>query len=146
MSRALGLLKIRPRSEAELKARLQMAGFKQDAREQVMSILKEKGLVNDMEFAKTWVESRQRVSPRGRITLIRELRAKKVSAPLIEKAIAENPVDETAAIEKTALKKLPSLRKMPANLKRKKLFEHLARKGFDFEKIKDTIEKIIYES
>ena len=54
---AVRLLSYRPRSEAELRTRLNRR-FPSTAVDEVLRALKQRSLVNDQDFAKLWAESR----------------------------------------------------------------------------------------
>ena len=91
--------------------------------------------VDDMAFARWWVEQRDRYSPRGRTALETELRAKRVPVAIIaamrDEAAGEEPVSEDqradAALERH-LKGRP-LPEDPRALQRLGMF--LVRRGFD---------------
>ena len=62
---ALHYLSYRPRSESEMRERLQRRGFDSDSVEAVLTKLKEQELVNDIAFAQFWKDNRQAFSPRS---------------------------------------------------------------------------------
>ena len=57
------LLSIRPRSEKELENRLRKKGIDTSDIKDALYYFREKNLVNDLEFAKAWVDSRMRSNP-----------------------------------------------------------------------------------
>ncbi len=88
-------LSYRPRSRSELTQNLQKKGFDEVVIDQAVSRLSELDLIDDMAFARYWVEQREQFSPRSRYALQIELYQKGVARHIIEEAIAE--VDEEAA-------------------------------------------------
>ena len=90
MNRALAyafrLLKYRLRSEYELRQRLKKRGFPESVISETLLFLKDKGLVDDSEFARIWVESRIK-RPLGIYRLKQELRTKGIDRGLIDEVI-----------------------------------------------------------
>jgi regulatory protein len=138
--RALDLISYRPRSVREVQLRLKKAGADDEAIAQVVERLKEAGLLDDDAFSRAWVDSRMRASPRSKRMIAWELRQRGVSGTDIEAALAE--VDEEDAARRAALKRLPRLQGLTPMERKRKLYEHLARKGFDYETIERAIEKV----
>ena len=65
LNAAFHFLSYRPRSEAELRQRLQRRGFDGDNVAAVLARLKERGLVDDLAFAQFWKDNRQSFRPRS---------------------------------------------------------------------------------
>lgn len=63
---ALHFLGYRPRSETEIRARLQRRKFDEKAIESAIHRLEEQGLVDDLAFAQFWRENRDSFSPRSK--------------------------------------------------------------------------------
>ena len=95
---ALRLLGARPRSVADLRARLRRAGAPPDAVASVIVDLTADGYLDDLEFARTWVRGRLATRVCGMLRLRSELREKGVAAALIEQAIREVYGEEEAAV------------------------------------------------
>jgi regulatory protein len=92
---ALRLLAYRPRSEAELRTRLDRR-FPSETVERVVRSLKQQSLVDDHEFAMLWAESRNRHKPRSATAIRRELVAKGVAADTAAGAASIVDDDESA--------------------------------------------------
>jgi regulatory protein len=101
--RSLRLLAVRSRSAAELRDRLRRAGFLPDVVEGVIADLARVGLVDDLEFARSWVASRQAAGGVGKQNLRWGLRRKGVANELIERVLSEAVDDETEAQQALAL-------------------------------------------
>ncbi len=91
--KCLRLLGLRPRSAAELRERLRSAGFSADIIDSVVSGLAEAKLVDDEDFARSWVASRQFSGGTGRQKLRWELRRKGVSNEIIQRVVDQG-IDE----------------------------------------------------
>jgi len=162
--KALHFLEYRPRSEREIRdylkrklATTETLKNTEDTEviiERILNRLKSLNYLNDSEFAKWWVEQRRKSrKPRG-INLIRsELYQKGVAREIIEKTIITKDNEEELAL-RTAQSKLkqPNLPNLPirqlANPKqswelRRKLTAYLARRGFEWETIKMTVDKVL---
>lgn len=92
--RCLRLLSLRARSESELRGRMRTAGFAEDVIDTVLRGLADAGLVDDREFARSWVASRRAAGGAGRRKLRWELRRKGVSEELIKREVDEGVSDE----------------------------------------------------
>jgi len=98
----LRLLTVRARSTAELRQRLSGAGFAPEVVEDVLSGLTRRGLLDDEEFARSWVSARRRAGTGGRARLRWELRRKGISPDLVRRVVDEGIDDESevaAALE-----------------------------------------------
>jgi regulatory protein len=154
---AARFLEARPRSVAEVRRRLGRAGYRAELVEGAIARLTELGMLDDAEFARLWVESRDRAHPRGEHALIIELRQKGIDAPTIaatlkarrEAAVrwedgptlaadgdpgpaGEAPEDpDVAAARKLLSSKARSLERVSdPRVRRQKAYALLARSGF----------------
>lgn len=142
---ALRLLAHRPRSEEELRRRLDRKGFADDAIDACIEELRGRGLVDDAAFAGSWVRDRVRLRPRGPSRLVGELLRKGVSRRIAEAAVervfAEEEVTEAELAREAALawlrKQGPGARRRLASGEydereraRRRLYGYLARRGF----------------
>jgi SOS response regulatory protein OraA/RecX len=83
LAAALRFLEARSRSVAEVRRRLGQAGYRAELVDGAIARLTELGMLDDAEFARLWVESRDRAHPRGEHALIIELRQKGIDAQVI---------------------------------------------------------------
>jgi regulatory protein len=143
-------LAIRPRSEKEIKNNLK---HKMDRgefvnQEKIISAVLKKlskyGLVNDLEFAKWWISQRQSGKPRGERMLRSELYSKGVSREIIDELFYkyETPPGE---IDKIAVKKLSKYQNLPDQEFRAKISAYLARRGYDWDEISETVSRLLKE-
>lgn len=144
MKSALRLLSYRPRSERELRERLAKKSVSEQIRDATIARLRENGLIDDDAYARTFVEGRDRTSPRGRRLLTAELRTKGVSKPIAEEATSD--VDERQAAYRAAARRARSLAKVPFADFRRRLGDFLVRRGFDYETAGETVSRVWTET
>jgi len=85
---ALRLLGQRSYSTGELRLKLMARAESIGAAEEVVTKLKEYGLVNDQEFAMTYAVSRRENDQLGRLRVLRDLRARRVPQQVAERAVS----------------------------------------------------------
>jgi regulatory protein len=149
--------------------RLRKKGYTPEQIEQTMSRLRQRGYVDDREFARFWIGNRQSFSPRGPHLLRSELRQKGVPAEVVEEALAEYKDDqaqraeEAAAVtaeydlpedepvpgsdEATALglarKRMRLLAGLDPQVTRRRLYSFLARRGYGFDTIDMVVRRVM---
>ncbi len=141
--RAIRFLSPRPRSDAEIKARLRRDGFNADTVEQVLGKLKEQGLVNDAAFAQFWRENRESFRPRSRRLLQLELKHKGIDAETAAETISA--VDDELNAYRAAQKKAHALSGLDYPGFHKRLGAFLKRRGFSFELVDHTVNQVWQE-
>jgi len=130
----------RPRSEFEVRARLQRRGFDDNNIGVVIARLKEQGLVDDMDFARFWKENRDSFSPRSQWLTKLELRQKGVADDIIEQVVGT--VDDGDSAYRAALSKARRLSRSDYQDFRRRLGEYLKRRGFGYGVINLTVERV----
>jgi len=136
-------LSYRPRSESEIRERLRRRGFDGDSIEAVVAKLKEQGLVNDMAFAQFWKDNRVSFSPRSQWLTKLELRRKGVATDIIDQVV--NEVGDADNAYRAALSKARGLPLSDYQGFRRRLGDYLKRRGFGYEVINHTVERIWQE-
>jgi regulatory protein len=139
--RALSFLSYRPRSEAEVRRNLRKKGLEANTIDDVVARLMRAGLLDDAEFARYWVENRERFRPRGRVALRQELRGKGVPDPIIADAVAK--VDEEAAARQALQAASRRYRRLAPPDYRRRVQAFLARRGFSYAVTKPLIDEMI---
>ena len=143
MSRAGRLLILRARTESEIRTRLLDSGFGPDIAARVVDRLSELQLVDDADFARSWIEERMRRKASGPRTLITELRAKGVADEVIEEAVAAAFPDEAARAQEVAASLLPKWSGLPLERQISRLGAALARKGFSEEAVEAGVRALL---
>ncbi len=144
LNAALRFLGYRPRSETEVRQRLKKHGFESDCTEKALTRLKEQGLVDDVAFARFWKDNRESFSPRSRRQMKLELRRKGLAIDVIEPVI--NEINESDSAYRAALGKTRHLPLADRQVFRRRLGAYLGRRGFNYDIIKETTERIWKEN
>ena len=101
------------------------------------------GLLNDAEFARSFARNRALSRGMSRRRIQAELARRGVDRVLVDRAIAdvmtEESVNERALVESAAEKKLKSLRKLAPDVRRRRLYGYLARRGYAPDLVQETI-------
>jgi regulatory protein len=139
VSYAYRLCDVRPRSEWELRDRLSRKGFAGSTVSTVVSRLKEQDIIDDHKFAKLWIASRMNTNPKGVIALRKELKEKGVPETVIDAVLTGGKDAEVSVIRKVAAERMERLKGLPKGTAKKRLFDFLARRGFDFDAIHDVV-------
>ncbi|MFZ1042091.1 MAG: RecX family transcriptional regulator [Anaerolineales bacterium] len=141
---AMLFLSYRARSESEIRQNLSKNEIPQDVIEQTIERLREVQLADDKQFARAWVENRNTFRPRSRLALQTELRQKGLSDEAAQSAL--EGLDEEALAYEAGLKKARRLQSAEWSEFRKKLSEHLARRGFPYSVIASVVSRIWKET
>ena len=149
---SLRFLSYRPRSEKEVKdflakkiARVENIKFTEASQSpvisQIISRLKKQSFLNDKEFADWWVKARTSSQPKGPYLIKRELAGKGIDKDIIEKAISKIK-NQTELGRNVIEKKIKTWKKLTNLELKNKIYQHLARRGFDSAAIKEVIAQI----
>ena len=140
---ALRYLGYRPRSEYEIRQRLYQRGFDNNSIKAALPRLKEQGLIDDNDFARFWRDNRQSFSPRSQWLTRLELKQKRVPDEIIEQVV--NTIDDVKNAYSVAKVKAHSLTQCDYQSFRRRLGDHLKRRGFSYGIIIKTIEQLWQE-
>ncbi len=137
--RAMHILERADRTEAELYAKLKQDLYPEDVILCAMQYVKSFGYIGDSDYAKRFVESKQRTKSKREISMM--LQQKGISSEYIAEAL-ENCYEEHD--ERDTIKKIMEKKHFCAEeateLEKKKLFDYLLRKGFRYEDIRQVIQ------
>ena len=136
---ALRLLSYRPRASAEVRRNLEKHAMPAEVIEDVLARLQRAGLLDDSRFAQAWVDNRSEFRPRGRRALAVEMRQRGLDDESIQQALAE--VDEEALADQAASKQSRKLAGLDETAFKHKLSGFLARRGFGYAVIRDTVDR-----
>jgi regulatory protein len=137
------LLKVRPRSEYELRSRLKLKGFPGDVIDSAVVELYRIGLLDDLAFARLWVESRIK-KPLGLNRLSYELKVKGIDKEIIKQVVSEydSPSKEKEVVRdllERRLKKISNLDKVKI---KSRLWSYFLNKGFSKEIVYDVLNEL----
>ena len=150
---SLRFLSYRPRSEKEVAdflvkkiARAENIKFTEATQSpvisQIITRLKKQSFLDDEEFADWWVKVRTGSQPKGPYLIKRELTGKGIDKEIIEKAISK--IKNQPAFGRNVIeKKIKTWKKLTMFELKNKIYQHLARRGFDSAAIKEVIAQIV---
>ncbi len=136
---ALRYLSSRPRSEREVRRRLERA-YDAHAVEHALERLRELALLDDAAFASAWSRSRADHRPRSAAMIRRELQAKGVEREVAQESV--EPLDDAENAYRAGLRWLPSLASADYDTFRKRLWGRLQRRGFAPALIRETVARL----
>ncbi len=136
--RLIGLLASRPRSRWELENYLYRKKTDPETQEQLLNKLEDKKLINDLDFARRWVENRRLLKSMSQRKLMVELQQKRISSQVINEVLAADETDEKQVLRDLVEKK-QHLSKYKND--KQKFMQFLARQGFNYGDIKEVLEE-----
>jgi regulatory protein len=157
MEISVRFLGTRPRTRWELERRLRRASASETVISATLERLAGLGYVDDVAFARWWVEQRDRHAPRGRRMVEAELRQHGVPRDVLEALrggeLAEPALDGDALPASEAERAREALdrhlrgRDLPSEYKaRQRLGAFLVRRGFDPDTVRETLRAASAES
>jgi regulatory protein len=121
----------RARSRQELSDKLASRHVPDDVAADLLDRFEEVGLVDDGEFARTWVSQRRQAKGLSRRALAHELRRKGVDDEVAQEALDEvDPEAEAEAARELVRRKLRSMQRLDDQTATRRLVGMLARKGY----------------
>jgi regulatory protein len=132
MQKALHFLSYRARSNKEIFENLNKHEIPEDVIWYTIQRLQENNLLNDQEFAKTWVENRNTFRPRSRRVLAMELHRKGLDDEVVQEVLKTNLNENDLSMEAARMyvRKVQGL-EWPQF--RQKLGGFLGRRGFSYD-------------
>lgn len=155
MERMYGLFNIRQRSEKEIRDYFRNLSFKRKIKDQdgisdlaidsVIEILKRKRLLDDLEFAKSWVDARRKSKKKGINALKQELFQKGINKEIAEEVLSiENQlVSEEELAEQAMERKMRIWKNLEPPVFKKKAYDFLMRRGFEYDVVRLVVEKFL---
>ncbi len=155
MERMYGLFSFRQRSEKEVRDYLKNLSFKRKTKDQeeissltidsLIEKLKQKEMINDVEFAKAWIEGRRKSKQKGVRALKMELFQKGIDREIIEEVLRlrSGQVAEEDLAQLALEKKMRSWKNLERTELKQKAIQFLMRKGFEYEIVLSLVEKIL---
>ena len=138
------LLKVRARSEEELRFRLKEKNFSPAVINELVASFRASGYLNDWDFARAWV--RERVNkPLGFTRLEFELKEKGIAKAIIDDVLAQAKKDypERKTIDSLIEKKFTKiLNKLIDDKTRHKIQGYLLGRGFDKDAVIEAVEEL----
>ena len=136
-------LKIRNRSEKEIRTQLLKKKIPTEIIDQTIPYLKKLELINDRQFARDWIAMRLQ-KPMGRRRIFFELKEKGISEEILEEEITAVPRQEKEEqiVETLARRRLERYKNLDETKQKRRVFEYLARRGFEVDTVKKVVERL----
>lgn len=148
--RAIQYLAVRPRSEWEVRQKLQRYRTRDDETlteiqiDSIVQRLKSHNYISDQAFAHYWVEQRNRFKPMSPRALRYELRRKGVDANTAERVIEAETEPEQAALD-AARQRAYRWYALGEEAFRQKMIAFLQRRGFRWDVVRDVVQQVWQE-
>ncbi len=139
------LLRVRPRTAAEIRRRLLREHFPKDICDKVVSELESDGMIDDLTFAKLWIDEKKVKEGRRRIR--GELLSRGIDVSIVEQAL-ELYYDDSNELETAkhmVAKRLGRLTGLPRRVVQRRLYGFLLRRGFESGIAREAISCILDE-
>lgn len=134
----LNLLTKKRYTEKELQMKMQSRGFLDDVAEQVIVFLKEYGYINDLQYAKSYINDSIHLRKKGKRLIRMELLKKGIGEDIISELLEKAETDQELAslVEKKA-------RMLDLNDRKniKKIFDFCARRGYTYDEIRQAVNR-----
>ncbi|MDQ2913880.1 MAG: RecX family transcriptional regulator [Chloroflexota bacterium] len=139
---AVQFLANRPRSVSEIRRHLHGKRYDDDAIDGAIDKLRAQRYVNDLDFAKYWIEQRSRFRPKGDRALVSELINKGVTRETIDTALGETPAEsESDRARRAIVRQLMRWQSLEPPERKRKIHAFLAQRGFGYDVIDEVIAK-----
>jgi len=127
---ALRLFKLRPRSTQELIDKMRGKGYEAAVIEGVVNDLTAWGYIDDVAFAKAWLQGRLKRYGLRRLAI--ELTQKGISKEIINRVweVAREDHDEESLVRTIALRRWNVYKGLEPLKRKKRVFDYLTRRGF----------------
>jgi regulatory protein len=143
---ALRLVAHRARTELELRRRLARNGFSAAAIDATIERMREWNYLDDVDFARRWVESREGHRPRAASMIKRELIGKGVDSETAEQVVADADIDEFKIALDLGRKWAGRLTSEDPETARRRLAAYLQRRGFAWDIVRRVLDDALSAS
>ena len=140
---SLRLLAATPKSRRELSKKLLDKGFDGEVVEETLNELEAQGILNDRAYAQNLVSRFTHAKPSGMRKISFELKRHGVSSQLQEEMIANAaPEEEIQRARELAEGRWEKWKSLPGIKRKKRVFDFLIRRGFNFQLAKDILDEL----
>ncbi len=140
---SLRLLEATPKTRKELAKKLSDKGLPDSVIEETLDKLEAQGLLSDLAYAKNLTARLTQEKPSGRRKISFELKRHGVPAKIQEELLAGiTSAEESERALDIASLKWPQWERFGNEKRKKRIFDFLIRRGFDFQIVRDTVEKL----
>jgi regulatory protein len=131
------------RCHEEVVAKLRSMKMESEEIDTIMVHLITENFLNEARFASSFARGKHRIKHWGKIRITNELKFKKITQSLINKALQEiTPEEYLDTFHALAERHWTSIRETNALKKRKKFCDYLLRKGFESNLVYDKVKEL----
>lgn len=130
---------VRPRSEKEVTDYFRRKKVHESMWQELLSKLKHFELLDDLKFARWWVDQRQSFKPRSARLLKLELSQKGIVKEIIGNVLGETKIDEVKMAKELLERKKYKWKNLEPKIAKQKMSQYLAGKGFGWEIISGVL-------
>ena len=137
------LLKFRLRSEKEMTERLKKKNLPEQAVKETIAFLKEKKFIDDIVFARAWINSRLR-QPLGLRRIRQELVQKGLDKEIIENSLSQvkEHYNESQIVSQLAQQRFSKLKNIEPLKAKARVYGYLIRRGFASDIVGEVVNKL----
>ncbi len=139
LDKLLNFVMTRPRSEKEVRDYLKRKKVPETLNGDLFERLKYFELLDDIKFAKWWVEQRTTFKKKTKKIIEQELKVKGIKADIIKNVLGEVEIDELYLAKELVNKKMYKWQKFDERTKKQKISSFLQGKGFDWNIINEVL-------
>ncbi|KKU12333.1 MAG: Regulatory protein RecX [Candidatus Woesebacteria bacterium GW2011_GWA1_45_8] len=143
LDKLLRFATLRPRSEKEIKDWFKKRKVHESLYKELLNRLSKLELIDDKKFAKWWVDQRNTFKPRGKRVLEMELRLKGIKKEIAQEILGDLKVNEEKVAKDLLQKKVYRWKSLPVLERKLKMSQFLARKGFGWDVIEKSVDKML---
>jgi len=141
---ALFLIKIRDRSEFEIRSKMKQKDFSSEDIEKTVKYLVDNRYLNDQKFAERFAENYSKYHLKGKIFIKQKLIRLGIDSEIINYALNQIENDNSG-IKERGQKWLSRKAKIDDDDVKQKLMRHLISQGYSYEEIKGIVNELIDE-
>ena len=139
LNKLLRFATLRPRSEKEVIEYFRRKKVHESMHEELLEKLRHFELLDDLKFAKWWVDQRANFKPKPKRILKIELTKKGIVKEIIDQVLGETVVDEEKMAKELLVRKSYKWRNLEPRVAKQKMSQYLAGKGFGWEVIEGAV-------
>lgn len=139
LDKLLRFAMVRLRSEKEVTDYFKRKKVHESMHEKLFEKLKHLELLDDVKFAKWWIDQRIQFKNKSKRVIQMELRQKGIGKEIIDEVFSETVIDEEKMAKELLAKKIYKWKNLEPREAKQKISQYLAGKGFSW----DVIEKVV---
>ncbi|EKE04856.1 MAG: hypothetical protein ACD_19C00429G0016 [uncultured bacterium] len=142
LDKTINFAMVRPRSTKEVKDYFRKKEIDKSIQQTIIDRLIKLELLDDQKFAKWWVEQRLAFRPKSQRIMNYELRMKGIKQNIIDEVLENTEIDEVKIAKELIAKKIYKWQKYDEKVRKQKISQYLAGKGFNWDVINSVVDLI----